>query len=125
LAYPVNIPERAVQRFRTGYRYSQKSQFEDAEKAFSEAIEEAPNWADAYYNRAIVNEALVDYDQAAKDLRSYLSLKTDATDEALVREKIAVLDLAEADRDTDWNLLYTVLVVAPLSFLYIMTAGQP
>ena len=81
----------AATYFRSGLEHYDRGSAQEAEFAFSNALTHAPQWADAYYNRALVHVALGDRGRAIDDLRKYLELRPQAADEALVRRQIESL----------------------------------
>ena len=62
--------------------------YEDAIKEFEQAVRLAPNWPDVYYNLGMVQNKLERFDEALKNLKSYLRLAPDAQDSQAVKQLI-------------------------------------
>lgn len=92
-SHPVELPRSAVTSFEIGVGTADAGRMEAAEEAFSTAIEEAPSFAEAYYNRAMVRAARNLRDAAAEDLYAYLRLRPDAGDRAQVVARITGLSV--------------------------------
>ncbi|MGE5731206.1 MAG: hypothetical protein ACM37U_04645 [Gemmatimonas sp.] len=93
LARPVMTGEaRAAEAtFRAGIAAYERGQMIEAQAGFNAAILRQPNWADAYYDRALVLLRRGDRDAARSDLEQYLRLKPEADDRALVVARIDAL----------------------------------
>jgi tetratricopeptide (TPR) repeat protein len=85
------IPEDAVQRFQAGISQADRGQLETALQSFGSASEMAPTWADAVYNRGIIQARLGRVEAAAADLDEYLVLRPGAEDAILVSQRIGQL----------------------------------
>ncbi|HJR63396.1 MAG TPA: tetratricopeptide repeat protein [Gemmatimonadaceae bacterium] len=92
--------DQAVIQFRNGLDHYDRGRMRDAENAFSAAIRQAPNWSDAYYNRAVVYLRQGEPDEAARDLERYLERDPTAGDRAAVRDRIDNLRRASLEPGT-------------------------
>jgi tetratricopeptide (TPR) repeat protein len=92
------ITDRARGGFVSGLRETDQGLYGDASCSFSVAIEEVPDWAEAYYNRAIVYERLGRIQESLADYRRYLMLSPSEIDPvvAMVAERIGMLEGAVA-----------------------------
>lgn len=81
----------AIEQFRAGLEAFDGGRFATAEAAFGRAITAAGDWADPYYNRAVVRMALGMREAAAEDFERYLDVARDAEDAGLVRAQIEQL----------------------------------
>jgi hypothetical protein len=61
---------------------------DDAAKEFQKAIELAPRWPDPYYNLGMVQNKMERYDDALKNLKSYLQLAPNAKDAQEVKQLV-------------------------------------
>jgi tetratricopeptide (TPR) repeat protein len=93
LARPVANGQAAAAEatFRAGITAYERGQMAQAEAAFNSAIKNQPNWADAYYDRALVLAQRGQREPAARDFEQYLRLKPEADDRALVVARINTL----------------------------------
>jgi tetratricopeptide (TPR) repeat protein len=85
------VPERVMTPFRTGITAYEAGRFAQAATAFGNAIAAQPDWADAYYDRALANAARGARDLAVADLQQYLRLRPDAEDRQAVIARISGL----------------------------------
>lgn len=69
---PPAIPEPARQAFIGGTTLLRDGHGFEATQKFDQAIKIAPWWADAYYNAAVADEKVGDYDDASQLLEKYL-----------------------------------------------------
>jgi hypothetical protein len=86
------VPEEAREPFVMGATVLKESS--DAGKAvdyFTKAIVVAPWFADAYYNRALAEEAAGRFDAAVADLTLYLKFKLPAADKRSAQDKVYAL----------------------------------
>lgn len=91
--------------------------FEEAAKEFQKAIDLAPDWAEPHYSLALVQDKMERYDDALRNLTSYLELAPQANDAAQVRQLINKIEYKKerAARSQsvinvltgpgDWNLI--------------------
>jgi len=88
------ITDRARTAFVSGLSRADEAFFEDADASFSVAIEEVPDWAEAFYNRAIVREQLGRVQESLTDYRRYLLLTPNEIDPVvvMVSERIGMLE---------------------------------
>ena len=85
------IPEVAIERFQAGVSQADRGELDSALQSFGSAWESAPSWADAVYNRGIVQARLGRVEAAAADLEAYLALRPGAEDAILVSQRIGQL----------------------------------
>src|SRR5690606_28990816 len=77
---PPDYPGGAAAAFRSGIHQLRARDMTGAANALGAAVDSAPNWADAYYNRALVYEAQGRTGAARSDFESYLRLRPGAED---------------------------------------------
>ena len=82
------IPETSIQRFEAGLSQADGGRLEDALQSFGAAWRDAPDWAEAVYNRGIIQARLGRVEAAAADLEEYLALRPGAEDAMLVSQRI-------------------------------------
>jgi hypothetical protein len=75
--------------------------FQDAAREFQKAADMAPNWPVPYYNLAVIQNKLEQFDEAAKNFRRYLQLSPDAPDAAQVRSLINKLEYRKEKADKE------------------------
>jgi tetratricopeptide (TPR) repeat protein len=85
------FPVAAMTAFSTGIRHFDAGDFEDATLAFATVIADAPEWAAAYYNRALALLARDSLAAAALDLQNYLNLAPEEDDRDAVIQLHATL----------------------------------
>ncbi len=85
------IPEEAIQAFETGLSGADEGRLEAAVRSFGLAWQRAPGWADAVFNRGIMEARLGRVDEAVADLQRYLNLRPEAPDAILVSRRIGEL----------------------------------
>jgi tetratricopeptide (TPR) repeat protein len=85
------VSEKVVAPFRNGMAAYDAGRYAAAEAAFSSAIALQPDWAEAYYDRALANAARGRSEQAIVDLQQYLRLRPEAEDRAAVIRRISGL----------------------------------
>jgi tetratricopeptide (TPR) repeat protein len=85
------VSDKIMAPFLTGVTAYEAGRYAQAETAFSSAIALQPDWADAYYDRALANAARGRRDLAIVDLRRYLQLRPEAEDRAAVIARINTL----------------------------------
>lgn len=88
-----DVSEEALSHFRVAYGFAQQGDFKLALKSSHRAIDEAPNWADAYFNRALAYDGLQKPRRARRDFERYLEMNPNAPDAMLVRDKINALKM--------------------------------
>jgi tetratricopeptide (TPR) repeat protein len=90
------IPEEARKPFVMGAtvlkRASDPAGASKAVDLFTQALDIAPWFADAYYNRALAREAAGQYESAIDDLKFYLQFKLTVAEHREVQDKIYSLD---------------------------------
>jgi tetratricopeptide (TPR) repeat protein len=85
------VPERVLAPFRTGVTAYEAGRYAQAVTAFGSAIALQPDWAEAYYDRALANAARGQRQLAIVDLQQYLRLRPEAEDRAAVISRISAL----------------------------------
>jgi len=90
------LSEAAGREFLNGLLQTDLGNLRGAEEAFGLAIQEAPDWADAVYNRGVVRARLGETDLAVEDLQQYLSMRPTADDAMLVSQRIGRLQVRPA-----------------------------
>ncbi|MGD8289636.1 MAG: tetratricopeptide repeat protein, partial [Gemmatimonadota bacterium] len=78
------ITDRARTGFVDGLNQADDSLYTASVASFSVAIEEVPDWAEAYYNRAVVLEQLGRIQESLADYRRYLALTPSEVDPVVV-----------------------------------------
>jgi len=88
------ITDRARTAFVSGLSQADAGLLEAAEGSFSVAIDEVPDWAEAYYNRAIVLERMGRVSESLDDYHEYLQLTPSDIDPvvAAVTQRIGMLE---------------------------------
>jgi tetratricopeptide (TPR) repeat protein len=87
-AFPADLPTEVVAQFRHGVTYFDQRNLRAANRAFSYVVQQQPQLAAAYYNRAVVHLAQRRQAAASRDLEAYLALAPDAPDRALVLQHL-------------------------------------
>jgi tetratricopeptide (TPR) repeat protein len=85
------VSDRILAPFRIGVTAYEAGRFAQAAIAFGNAIALQPDWADAYYDRALANAARGQRELAIADLQQYLRLRPEAEDRRAVIARIATL----------------------------------
>ena len=85
------VPDRILAPFRTGISAYEAGRYAQAAGSFGSAIALQPDWADAYYDRALANAARGERALAIADLQQYLRLRPEAEDRAAVIARIGTL----------------------------------
>ncbi|MFO7569358.1 MAG: tetratricopeptide repeat protein [Smithellaceae bacterium] len=75
------------------------SDYAKAVREFEQAVRLAPQWPEAYYNLALVQEKAEKYGDAAASLRQYLRLAPDAADAAEIKALINKLEYRKEQID--------------------------
>jgi tetratricopeptide (TPR) repeat protein len=78
------VPAAAAGAFVTAIAHYDAGRLADAEAALSTALEAAPDWGDALYDRGVIRLGIGQEDGAADDLRRYLELNPGSRDFAAV-----------------------------------------
>src|SRR5712691_9456975 len=71
---------KAQKAFKDGLRYESITQWKEAEKAYSEAIQNDPADAPSYHHRAKVRYALGDFPHALEDADAFLKMQPASAD---------------------------------------------
>ena len=66
--------------------------FRDAVEEFSQAVKEAPEWADAWFNLGVAQESAEDYGAAIESFKGYLKKAPKASDREAVETRIYKLE---------------------------------
>jgi tetratricopeptide (TPR) repeat protein len=82
------VSEKILAPFRRGVTAYEAGRYGEAEIAFSNAIALQPDWADAYYDRALTKVVRGRREQAIADLQQYLRLRPEAEDRQTVIARI-------------------------------------
>ena len=90
-ASQTGVPERILAPFRSGMTAYDAGRYAEAELAFSNAIALQPDWADAYYDRALTKIVRGRREQAIADLQQYLRLRPEAEDRQAVIARMSGL----------------------------------
>ncbi len=85
------IPPLAIGVFEQGITESDAGRFESAAQAFTFALDIAPTWVDAIYNRGVAYAQAGQREAAIADLEQYLSLEPGASDANQVSQRIGQL----------------------------------
>lgn len=112
------ISVEAARVFRLGLSAADLGRFSDAAGSFGSALAEAPDWADAAFNRALMFERLGESEAALADLRRYLSLRPDAVDAVAVSGRIGQLEGASAVAPSAGTALAVGLVIPGMGQFY-------
>ena len=82
------VSERVLTPFRAGVTHYEAGRYAQAAIAFGNAITLQPDWADAYYDRALANALRGQRELAIRDLQQYLRLRPEAEDRTAVIARI-------------------------------------
>lgn len=85
------VSEKVLAPFRTGATHYDAGRYAAAASAFGSAIAAQPDWAEAYYDRALANAARGQRELAIADFQQYLRLRPEAEDRAAVIRRISGL----------------------------------
>ncbi len=97
---PPDFPSGAATAFRSGLHQLRARDMTGAVNALDAAVDSAPNWADAYYNRALAYEQQGRTSAARSDFQSYLRLRPGADDRAEVVKHMAALGRSPSEAFT-------------------------
>jgi tetratricopeptide (TPR) repeat protein len=88
------IPDVTRESFYSGLTFADAAMYEPAVQAFTTAIDAAPDWPPAIYNRAVVLEQLGRVPESLADYRRYIQLTPGEIDPvvAAVTERIGMLE---------------------------------
>lgn len=118
------ISDAALGHFTRGIAYYEARELPEAGDAFADAVEEAPEWADAHYNRAVVH-ALQNRDSLAlAGLEEYLALRPDAPDVDRVRGAIDRLRPDPPGTPAPAGALAAGMLVPGLGHMYSGRTGR-
>ncbi len=79
-----DMNQQAKEHWKKGNAFFEASKFDDAVKEFTEAVTVNPSYADAYFNRALTNRILHNYDGAKHDLEKVMELQPQSADAPLL-----------------------------------------
>ena len=85
------VSEKILTPFRAGIAAFEAGRMAQAEAGFTSAIALQPDWADAYYDRALTYASRGSRELAIKDLQQYLRFKPEAEDRSAVVARIEAL----------------------------------
>ena len=85
------VAEKVLAPFRAGATHYDAGRYAAAAAAFGTAITLQPDWAEAYYDRALANAARGQRELAIADFQQYLRLRPEADDRAAVIRRISGL----------------------------------
>ena len=88
------INESAKEHWKKGNSLFEASKFQEAVSEYNEAARIDPSYADAYFNRALTERIMHDYDAARKDLEMVIKLQPKSADAPLL-----IGDIAESRND--------------------------
>ncbi len=71
---PVLMPDEATKQFNQGVELAEEGEFQQAVAAFDEAIDLDPQFAEAYYNRALCQSMLGNLSEALEDANKAIEL---------------------------------------------------
>jgi tetratricopeptide (TPR) repeat protein len=86
-----SVPATAVRAYQEGIAHFDAGRHAEAETAFGQASEAAPDWGAPLYNRALTRIARAQKETAAEDLRHFLELSPGAPEFSAVLDLIATL----------------------------------
>ncbi len=89
-----NMSQQAKEHWKKGNALFEASKFEEAAEEFTEALTADPDYADAYFNRALTNRILHKYDDAKSDLEKVMTLQPQSPDAPLL-----LGDISESSND--------------------------
>jgi tetratricopeptide (TPR) repeat protein len=112
------ISDEATEAFVLGLSSADAGRFADAAGSFGAALAEAPDWADAAFNRALMLDQLGRGQEALTDLRTYLELRPDAPDAVAVSGRIGQLEGASAAAPSPGTALTLGLIVPGMGQFY-------
>ena len=82
------LAQAARAAFRAGVERFDASEYEEAERHFSRALAESPEWAAAHYNRGLTRLRLDRREAGLLDLTRYLDLSPDAEEASRIRAEL-------------------------------------
>jgi tetratricopeptide (TPR) repeat protein len=82
------VSDRVLAPFRAGVTAYEAGRMPQAEASFTAAIQQQPDWADAYYDRALTHVARGNRELAIRDFQEYLRHKPEAEDRRAVVARI-------------------------------------
>ncbi|MEJ7809015.1 MAG: tetratricopeptide repeat protein [Gemmatimonadaceae bacterium] len=88
---PRVIPETAAQQFRSGVAQLEQRRYREAERAFSAALSQVPDWELALYNRGVAFASERQPGPAIRDFEKYLELVPEAPDRPVIVRRVAEL----------------------------------
>jgi SpoVK/Ycf46/Vps4 family AAA+-type ATPase len=88
------VDPEAKDHWKKGNELFEESRFEDALKEYTAAVQIDKEYGDAYFNRALTERILHDYDGARRDLESVIELQPTSSDALLL-----IGDIAETNND--------------------------
>ena len=83
------LSPKAKELYKRAGSLFEENNFEEAIRMYSEAIEEDPKYASAYFNRALAYAILNKYEEATRDAEKVLDIEPDSHDAPYVMGIIA------------------------------------
>lgn len=80
-----SITPTARERFADGLAHANTGRYPEAVAAFTDALEELPDWPEALYNRGVVLERMGLIQESLADYRRYLELRPEEVDPQMAR----------------------------------------
>ena len=84
----------AKEHWKKGNSLFEESKFDEAIKEYTEALKVDEKYADAYFNRALTERVINDFEAAKRDLETVIELQPKSADAPLL-----IGDMAESDND--------------------------
>lgn len=116
------VPADAAHEFQVGITHYDAGRLAAAEAAFGRALEAAPRWGDAVYNRGVARLAQARRSAGIADLRRYLEMSPGAPDLGAIVDVVALYGGAEAAPYNPSLVLASGLLVPGLGHF---TTGRP
>ncbi len=88
------VDPEAKEHWKKGNELFEESKFEEALKEYGNAVQVDKEYGDAYFNRALTERILHDYDGARRDLETVIELQPNSSDALLL-----IGDIAETNND--------------------------
>ncbi len=88
------VDPEAKEHWKRGNELFEESKFDEALKEYGEAVEVDKEYGDAYFNRALTERILHDYEGARRDLETVIELQPNSSDALLL-----IGDIAETNND--------------------------
>jgi formylglycine-generating enzyme required for sulfatase activity len=93
----LDTPAEAIRFLKRGMAMvktaKQQEEFESAESELNRAVEAAPWWGDAYFNRGLIREKMGNLKEAITDFKIYLKAAPNSRDAEAVGDKIITMEV--------------------------------